>query len=38
MNEKKVIVIGAPMYRAYFGNMMPISLNGIPSMPLDGNR
>jgi hypothetical protein len=39
MNEKKVTVIGAPMYRAYFGNMMPISLNGIPIyVPLDGNR
>ena len=38
-NEKKVTVIGAPMYRAYFGNMMPISLNGIPIyVPLDGNR
>lgn len=37
--EKKVTVIGAPMYRAYFGNNMPISLNGIlVSVPLDGQR
>jgi hypothetical protein len=37
--EPKVTVIGAPMYRAYFGNSMPISLNGIYiSVPLDGNR
>jgi hypothetical protein len=37
--EKKVAVIGAPMYRAYFGNQMPICLNGIlVYVPLDGNR
>lgn len=37
--EKKITVIGAPMYRAYFGNNMPISLNGILiSVPLDGQR
>lgn len=37
--EKKVTVIGAPMYRAYFGNNMPISINGIlVSVPLDGQR
>lgn len=38
-SEKKVTVIGAPMYRAYFGNNMPISINGIYiSVPLDGQR
>lgn len=37
--EKKVTVIGAPMYQAYFGRSMPISINGIlVSVPLDGNR
>lgn len=37
--EKKVVVMGAPMYRAWFGNNMPISINGIlVSVPLDGNR
>lgn len=37
--EKKVMVMGAPMYRGYFGNSMPISLNGIlVSVPLDGQR
>lgn len=37
--EEKVTVIGAPMYRAYFGNSMPISINGIlVTVPLDGNR
>lgn len=39
INEEQVVVMGAPMYRAYFGNMMPISLNGIPIyVPLDGGR
>lgn len=37
--EKKVEVIGAPMYRAWFGNMMHISINGVPIfVPLDGKR
>lgn len=37
--EKKVMVMGAPMYRGYFGNSMPISLNGIlVTVPLDGQR
>lgn len=37
--EKKVTVVGAPMYRAYFGNNMPISINGIlVSVPLNGQR
>ena len=37
--EKKITVVGAPMYRAHFGNSMPISLNGILiTVPLDGNR
>jgi hypothetical protein len=37
--EKKVVVMGAPMYRAYFGNSMPIGLCGIMIyVPLDGNR
>lgn len=37
--EKKIVVQGAPMYRAQFGNNMPISLNGIlVTVPLDGNR
>ena len=37
--EKKIVVIGAPMYRGYFGNMMPIILNGIRiDVPLDGQR
>lgn len=37
--EDKVVVMGAPMYRAHFGNVMLIDLNGIPVyVPLDGNR
>ena len=37
--ERKIMVMGAPMYRGYFGNNMPISLNGILiSVPLDGQR
>lgn len=37
--EKKATVIGAPMYAPYFGERMPIILNGIPIyVPLDGNR
>ena len=37
--EEKVTVIGAPMYAPYFGDRMPIVLNGIPIwVPLDGNR
>jgi hypothetical protein len=37
--EPKVTVVGAPMYCAYFGNSMPIVLNGISiSVPLNGQR
>lgn len=37
--QKKIVVMGAPMYRAYFGNTMPILINGIlVTVPLDGNR
>lgn len=36
-NEKKVRVTGSPMYRPYFGNNMPIQINGIMVyVPLDG--
>ena len=28
-NEKKVAVQGSPMYRPYFGNNMPIIINGV---------
>lgn len=35
--EKKVKVTGSPMYRPYFGNNMPIQVNGIMVyVPLDG--
>lgn len=38
-SETKVVVMGAPMYRAYFGNNMPIIINGIRvDVPLDGQR
>lgn len=38
-NEKKVPVQGSPMYRPYFGNNMPIILNGIAIfVPLDGQQ
>lgn len=38
-NEKKVPVHGSPMYRPYFGNNMPIILNGIAIyVPLDGQQ
>lgn len=37
--EKKVAVQGSPMYRPYFGNNMPIILNGIAVyVPLDGQQ
>jgi len=37
--EKKVPVQGSPMYRPYFGNNMPIILNGIAVyVPLDGQQ
>ena len=37
--EKKVPVQGSPMYRPYFGNNMPIILNGIAIfVPLDGQQ
>lgn len=36
-NEKKVRVTGSPMYRPYFGNNMPIQINGIMVyVPMDG--
>ena len=35
--EKKVQVTGSPFYRPYFGNNMPIKINGIGIyVPLDG--
>jgi hypothetical protein len=38
-NEKKVPVQGSPMYRPYFGNNMPIIINGIAIyVPLDGQQ
>lgn len=38
-NEPKVPVQGSPMYRPYFGNNMPIILNGIAIfVPLDGQQ
>ena len=37
--ERKVAVQGSPMYRPYFGNNMPIILNGIAIfVPLDGQQ
>lgn len=37
--EKKVAVQGSPMYRPYFGNNMPIIVNGIAIyVPLDGQQ
>lgn len=37
MNEEKVRVQGSPFYRAYFGNVMPIQVNGIGIyVPMDG--
>lgn len=36
-NEKMVEVKGSPMYRPYFGNNMPIVIQGFPCyIPLDG--
>lgn len=38
-NEKKVAVQGSPMYRPYFGNNMPIIINGVAIyIPLDGQQ
>lgn len=38
-NEPKVPVQGSPMYRPYFGNNMPIIINGIAIyVPLDGQQ
>ena len=38
-NEKKVAVQGSPMYRPYFGNNMPIIINGVSIyVPLDGQQ
>lgn len=36
-DEKRVTVQGAPFYRPFFGNNMPISINGVLiCVPLDG--
>ena len=38
-NEKKVAVQGSPMYRPYYGNNMPIIINGVAIyVPLDGQQ
>lgn len=38
-HEKKVTVSGSPMYRPYFGNNMPIIINGVAVyVPLDGQQ
>ena len=38
-NEEKVAVQGSPMYRPYFGNNMPIIINGVAIyVPLDGQQ
>ena len=38
-NEPKVLVSGAPSYAPYFGNNMPIQINGIlVHVPLDGTQ
>lgn len=38
-NEKKITVSGSPMYRPYFGNNMPIIINGVAVyVPLDGQQ
>ena len=38
-NEKKIAVQGSPMYRPYFGNNMPIIINGVAIyVPLDGQQ
>ena len=38
-NEQKIPVQGSPMYRPYFGNNMPIIINGIAIfVPLDGQQ
>ena len=38
-NEKKVAVQGSPMYRPYFGNNMPIIINGVAIyVPLVGQQ
>lgn len=37
LKEEKVRVIGSPMYRPYFGNVMNLTINGIAVfVPLDG--
>lgn len=37
--EPKVTVSGSPMYRPYFGNNMPIIINGVAVfVPLDGQQ
>lgn len=36
-NEEKVSVMLAPMYQPYFGEVMPVYLNGLPIfVPVDG--
>lgn len=38
-NEPKAVITGSPMYRPYFGNNMPLSINGIAIyIPLDGQQ
>jgi hypothetical protein len=38
-DEAKVSVQGSPMYRPYFGNNMPIIINGVAVyVPLDGQQ
>lgn len=38
-DEDKVVVHISPMYRPYFGKVMPIVLNGVPIyVPVDGQR
>lgn len=37
LHEEKVRVVGSPMYRPYFGNVMNLTINGIAIyVPLDG--
>jgi len=37
--EAKAVVQGSPMYRPFFGNMMPIIINGVAVyVPLDGQQ
>ena len=37
--EKKVTITGSPFYRPYFGNIMPLVINGIAiHVPLNGKQ